>query len=90
MIRAFFWWVIWLAIFVAGLFLLMAALYDLFAVPLLSSEAWATIICGTIGLFFLIVNLIRLRRRRRRKQQRIQAELLQELIAQKSVIRSKV
>jgi LPS O-antigen subunit length determinant protein (WzzB/FepE family) len=84
MIRAFFWWVIWLVILFGALFLLMAALYDLFAVPLLSSEAWATIICGTVGLFFLIVNLIRLRRRRRRKQQRIQAEILEEFIEQRT------
>jgi hypothetical protein len=89
MIRAFFWWVIWLVIFTVSLFLLMAGLYDLLAVPLLTSEIWETAICIAIGLFLIIYNFIRLRRRRRRrrKREKTKAEILQELITQKAVLR---
>lgn len=87
MIRAFFWWVIWLVIFIVSMFLLMAGLYDLLAVPLLTSEIWETAICIATGLFLMIYNFIRRRRRRRRKREKTKAEILQELIAQKAVLR---
>lgn len=84
MIKAFVWWITWLVILCAGFLLLAASLYDLLAVPLMSTEIWQTGICAVTGAFLVILELVLLRRRRRRRQERIELEYLEKLIARKT------